>query len=68
MIVLVERLKKILYKLKIIIFTLSCLGVFGGAVNYGAFGIIPAIPYFLIAMYISVKNDRKYLICLQPWL
>lgn len=48
-------------KTKIFLFMLSCIGVYGGAVNYGGFNFIPAIPFCAFVIYASLKWRRFFL-------
>lgn len=46
--------------LKLILFLISCVGVYGGAVNYGGFDFLPAIPFLAFVVFVSVKWKKLY--------
>lgn len=50
----------ILYSL----FVISLVGIFGGAVNLGAFGVFPAFPFLIFACYWAIQKRGKSLIAL----
>ncbi len=48
--------------MKSILFAISLIFLIAGAVNLGAFGIFPAIPFLFLMLFLMVKNRGKYLI------
>ncbi len=46
------------------LFIISLVGIFGGAVNLGAFGIFPAFPFLIFAFYWAIQKRGKSLIVL----
>jgi hypothetical protein len=53
-------MKDLISNLTPYLFAICCVAIFGGAVNLGAFSFIPAIPYLLVAIVISLKVHKKY--------
>ncbi len=51
-------------KFLFLLFTISLVGIFGGAVNLGAFGVFPAFPFLLFACYWAIQKRGKTLIAL----
>lgn len=47
---------------KIIAFWVSCLFVYGGAVNYGGFDFIPAIPFLIFVVLAAFAWKKTYLV------
>lgn len=51
-----------LVQVRPIFFTVACIFVYAGSVNYGAFDFLPAIPFLIYAFYAAVKWKRYYAI------
>lgn len=48
--------------MKLFLFILSFIFLLSGAVNLGSFGIFPAIPFFVLLVFLIVKNRSQYLV------
>lgn len=48
--------------MQVFIFIISFIFLLAGAVNLGAFGIFPAMPFLFLTLFLMVKNRGKYLI------
>lgn len=48
--------------LKVILFAMACAVTYGGAVNYGGFDYLPAIPFILFILFAAAVWKKFYLI------
>lgn len=56
-----EYFEKYLPIIKVILFTIACIFVYAGTVNYGGFDILPAIPFIIFMIFAAVKWKNLYL-------
>ena len=48
--------------LKVVLFIIACVGCYGGAVNYGGFDYLPAIPFIFFVIYAAALWRKFYLV------